>query len=85
MSYLLWFILIAIALFFIAKFMKQFKVAKIGSLCLVNGGVKCGKSTLSVSIVRSEYKSRVRKTKFMNLLKAFLKGRLQPMARLQNI
>ena len=69
MSYLLWFILIAIVLFFIAKFMKQFKVAKIGSLCLVNGGVKCGKSTLSVSIVRSEYKSRVRKTKFMNFFR----------------
>ena len=69
MGYLLWFILIAIALFFIAKFMKQFKVAKIGSLCLVNGGVKCGKSTLSVSIVRSEYKSRVRKTKFMNFFR----------------
>ena len=49
--------------------MKQFKVAKIGSLCLVNGGVKCGKSTLSVSIVRSEYKSRVRKTKFMNFFR----------------
>ena len=56
-------------LFFVMKFIKKFKVAKIGSLCLVNGGVKCGKSTLSVSIVRSEYKSRVRRVKFMNFFK----------------
>lgn len=69
MLYILYFILICIALFFIKKFLKQFKVAKIGSLCLVNGGVKCGKSTLSVSIVRSEYKSRVRKVKFQNFFR----------------
>lgn len=69
MKFLLWFILICIALFFIFKFIKKFKVAKIGSLCLVNGGVKCGKSTLSVSIVLSEYRSRVRKVKFLNFFR----------------
>lgn len=57
--------------------MRQFKVAKIGSLCLVNGGVKCGKSTLSVSIVLSEYKSRVRKTKFMNFFRKLFKKPLE--------
>lgn len=76
-KYLLYFILICIALVFIHKFLNKFKVAKIGSLCLINGGVKCGKSTLSVSIVRSEYKRRVRSVKFANFFRKIFKKPLK--------
>lgn len=73
MGYLILFILICVALFFIRRFLKQFKIAKIGSLCLVTGGVKCGKSTLAVSIVRSEFNSRVRSIKFKNFFRKLFK------------
>lgn len=73
MGYLILFILICVALFFIRRFLKQFKIAKIGSLCLVTGGVKCGKSTLAVSIVRSEFRSRVRSIKIKNFFRKFFK------------
>lgn len=70
MKYLIWFILIAVALFFVNRFLSKFKVCKIGSLAMVNGGVKCGKSTFSVYLaVIQEHKSRVRKTKFMNFFR----------------
>lgn len=63
MIYVIYFILVCVALFFIRKFLNKFKVTKIGSMCLVSGGVKTGKSTFSVSLVRSEYKSRLRRWK----------------------
>lgn len=66
MKYLIYFILIAVAIFFVNKFLSRFKTAKVGSLALVTGGVKCGKSTLSVAIARSEYRARCRKIKFKN-------------------
>lgn len=66
MKYLIYFILIAVTIFFVNKFLSRFKTAKVGSLALVTGGVKCGKSTLSVAIARSEYRARCRKIKFKN-------------------
>lgn len=66
MKYLILFIIIAVVLFFVNKFLKQFKVAKIGSMSLVSGGVKAGKSTFAVALARSEYKRRVRSVKFSN-------------------
>lgn len=66
MKYLVYFILIAVAIFFVNKFLSRFKTTKVGSLALVTGGVKCGKSTLSVAIARSEYRARCRKIKFKN-------------------
>lgn len=69
MIYLIYFILICVALLFINKFLNKFKVAKVGSMALVSGGVKCGKSTLSVSIAIREYKSRLRTTKFKNFFR----------------
>lgn len=78
MKFLIIFIFVCIALFFVFKVLKKFKVAKIGSLCLVNGGVKCGKSTLSVSIALSEYKRRVRYVKISNFFrKIFHKSLLE--------
>ncbi len=69
MQYVVYFILIAVALFFVFRFLGKFKIAKIGSLALVTGGVKCGKSTMSVALVRREFKARVRKTKFVNFFR----------------
>lgn len=66
MSVIIWLILICIVLFFVRRFLSRYKVPKIGSLALVTGGVKCGKSTLSVAIAISEYKRRRRKVRFVN-------------------
>lgn len=77
MKYLIWFILIAVALFFVRKFLSKFKVPKIGALALVSGGVKCGKSTLAVAITRSEYKRRLRKVRFMNFFRKIFNRQLQ--------
>lgn len=73
MKYIIYFILICVALFFVRRFLNKFKIPKIGSLCLVSGGVKTGKSTLSVAIVRSEYKKRVRQTKIKNFFNKMFK------------
>lgn len=51
-------ILAIVAVFFIIKL---FKVPKIGCLGMVTGGVKCGKSMLSVWLAKRKYKSQLRK------------------------
>ena len=79
MKFLIYFILVCVALFFVRKFLNRFKVPKIGSLCLISGGVKCGKSTLSVAIVRSEYKKRTRRIKFKNFFRKLFKKSLLEM------
>lgn len=58
MKYLIWFILIAVAWFFVRRFLNKFKVPKIGSIGLFTGGVKAGKSTIAVGTALSEYRSR---------------------------
>jgi len=64
------YILIGLVVFFIIRhILSKFKVPKIGSLALVTGGVKCGKSTLSVAIAVSEYKRRLRATKRRNFFR----------------
>ncbi|MBQ4541285.1 MAG: hypothetical protein IJA23_00375 [Clostridia bacterium] len=73
MSKIIILILIFIGAFFVYKFISKFKVPKIGSLALVTGGVKCGKSTLSVAIALSEHRKRVRKTKFKNFFRKLFK------------
>lgn len=55
-------IAISIALYIYIK--KTFKTLSIGSMSLITGGVKCGKSTLSVYLVMREYKARLRRWKF---------------------
>lgn len=76
MKYLIWFILICIALFFIRKFMNKFKLCKIGSLSLVTGGVKCGKSTLSTYMAISTYKQVKIKVKIKNFFRKLFKKEL---------
>ena len=64
MKYLFWFILIAVALFFIKKFLNKYKTPKVGSIALFTGGVKCGKSSLAIATALSEYRARHRSWKF---------------------
>lgn len=66
---LIYFILICVALFFIHKFTSRFKFPKIGSLTLVTGGVKCGKSTFSVGLAIKDHTRQVRKVKFANFFR----------------
>jgi len=69
MSYLIYFILIAVCIFIINKVLKNFKVPKLNSLAMVTGGVKCGKSTLSVHMAINTYKKRVRSIKLKNFFR----------------
>lgn len=80
MKYLIIFIVIAVAWFFIDKFfLSRFKVPKVGSLALVTGGVKTGKSTFSVAIVRREYNARCRSVKFANFFRKLFRRPLLEM------
>lgn len=72
---MVYFVLILfILLFFVIK--KKFKSLKLGSLALITGGVKCGKSTLSVSLVVKRYKKVLRLTKISNFFRKLLKKSL---------
>lgn len=69
MQYLIYFILIAVCIFLVNKVLKNFKIPKLNSLVMVTGGVKCGKSTLSVHMAISTYKKRVRSIEFKNFFR----------------
>ncbi len=69
MSYIIYFILIAIVIWIVHKFLSRFKVPKLNSLVMVTGGVKCGKSTLSVHMAISTYKHNLRSAKFKNIFR----------------
>lgn len=69
MKYLIYFILVCVALFFVFKILNKFKIPKLNSLVMVTGGVKCGKSTLSVCMAVKTYKRNLRKVKFNNFFR----------------
>lgn len=73
LKFLVFACLIFVVLWFVRKFLNKFKLCKIGSMALFTGGVKTGKSTLSVHTCIKEYKSRVRKTKFVNFFRKLFK------------
>lgn len=54
---------------FILKLFKVFKIPKLNSLVMVTGGVKTGKSTLSVHMVIKTYKHNVFVVKFKNFFR----------------
>lgn len=64
MKYVVIFILIAIAIFFVNKFLSRFKFMKIGAIAVFVGGVKSGKSGVSVACARSNYRSALRSWRF---------------------
>lgn len=72
MSILIWIILIFVVMFFVGRFAKKYKVPKLNSLVMVTGGVKCGKSTLSVHMAIKTHKKNVRKTKIRNFFARLL-------------
>ena len=60
-------ILIAIALFVLfLHIKKKYKVPKCSSVCMVNGGVKTGKTTFLVYIAIKHYKRNLRAVKLRN-------------------
>lgn len=69
---MIWIILIValIATFFIVH---KLKILKCGNVVLVTGGVKTGKSTMSVRLVYKLWKKSVRKTRFYNIFVRFFK------------
>lgn len=59
---MVWLILIAVLIIVVYFFYRQhFKVLKVPSVCMITGGVKCGKSLLSVYLSIKDFKRRHRK------------------------
>ena len=59
MEILLFLLIIGVIGFFVIKFYTKFKSPKVGAIALVTGGVKTGKSAVSVGIALSNYKRNV--------------------------
>ena len=72
MKYLIWFILICIALYFVNKFLSKFKFPKIGAIGVFVGGVKSGKSATSLACALSNYKGVLRSWKIKCFFIKFL-------------
>lgn len=72
MKYVVYFIIICVALFFIRKFLSRFKFPKIGAIAVFVGGVKSGKSAVSVGCAISNYKRAVRGWKVSCFFNKFL-------------
>ena len=56
MKLIIFLAIVGVALFFVHKFMAQFKFPKVGAIAMFSGGVKCGKSAVSLSCAFSNYK-----------------------------
>lgn len=64
MKDIIFILIIALIIFFIYKFLSKFKFPKIGALAVFVGGVKSGKSAISVGCAISNYKSARLRWKF---------------------
>lgn len=53
-------IVLGLITFFVIIWLRKFKFPKVGSLCLITGGVKTGKTTFGVALAISEYKKAMR-------------------------
>lgn len=62
-------LLLVLALVVFVILTRKFKKPKIACVALVTGGVKAGKSTFSLALALSKYKSQVRKVKFANFFR----------------
>lgn len=56
MKTLLYILIILVIWYFVSKILAKFKFPKVGSLAVVNGGVKCGKSTFGLALALSNYR-----------------------------
>ena len=81
MKFLIYFILICVCLFFIRKFLNKFKFPKIGALAVFVGGVKSGKSGVSVGCAISNWKRIHRSWKiscfFIKFFNTFRKNKIE--------
>lgn len=83
MSDILILFIILSVLILIIYIRSKFKLPKVGALAVINGGVKCGKSTFAVALAIKEYKRRVRSTKIKNIfIKIFTKKKPIPLPKL---
>lgn len=62
-------LLLILALIVFVIITRKFKKPKIACVALVTGGVKAGKSTFSLALALSKYKSQVRKVRFINFFR----------------
>lgn len=69
MNLLLWLAVAGFGAFVVLRFLRKFKFPKIGAMCLVSGGVKCGKSTTAVALVFAEYRRRHRSWKIRSFFR----------------
>lgn len=72
MSNFLVFILIILIIFFTRKFLNKFKFPKVGSIAVFTGGVKVGKSAVSLACALSNFRRNKRKWRFQCVLVKFL-------------
>lgn len=59
--------------------LRKFKTPKVGSMCLVSGGVKTGKTTFAVHLAIKNHKCAVRRVKIRNFFARILKKPLSPL------
>lgn len=74
-STLLVLIVLSLVLFIMYKFSKKFKGLKLDSITIINGGVKCGKTTLAVHLAIKTYKR--------NLLRYYIRSTIQKVFRMK--
>ena len=70
------FIILIILVIVYFVWLRKFKVPKVGSLVLITGGVKCGKSTLSVHIVNKNIRRNRRVVKIKNFFRSVFRKEL---------
>ena len=78
-NFLLFLILLGVALFFLNKVLSKFKTPKIGAVSLVTGGVKTGKTTFAVNLVIKNYKRNLRSVKLHNFFAKLFRKEVQPL------
>lgn len=78
---MVWIIIAVVAVIAIVLYFKFFKLPKFGCIAMVTGGVKCGKSMLSVWLAVRKYKKQHRKWRvkcfFIKLINAVFRKSLQ--------
>ncbi len=76
-----WIIVVILAIVLLVVFFKIFKIPKVGCLGMVTGGVKCGKSMLSVWLAVRMYKRQRKKWKlkcfFIKLINTVFKKKIK--------
>lgn len=76
-----WIIVVILVIVLLVIFFKIFKIPKVGCLGMVTGGVKCGKSMLSVWLAVRMYKKQRRKWKikcfFIKLINKLFKKKMK--------